>query len=259
MPAVIVNLASIPPVDPIGGLDTGGTSAAGMTANTPGVPLDPSGVPTTSQPLPPSTPVVVTLPAPGDPLAVVNQFVIYQQKVYIYTTFPGGPDYWALDTTAAPSIRDVFGNLSLYPPANYPVGTVYVADDLSISYAIQSVGGTNMWIYYNGIYEAPLATIQGMIASFGPKEYRLIARASDYLHNWFWTGSVFSLTEAAKIGFAGGLAPGSTLISVGGPPFGGSGQLWQLCDGTLGVPVLQENASLVNTDMPTIANTWFVR
>src|SRR6185312_1454633 len=258
MPAVIVNLASVPPADPIAGLDTGGTSAAGLTANTPGVPLDPSGVPASSQPLSSSTPLVTSLPAAGDPLATVDQYVIYQRKVYIYTAFPGGPDYWALDTTAAPSIRDVIANLSLYPASNYAVGTVFQATDLSISYAVQSVGGTNLWIYYNGIYEAPLATIQALIASLGPSEYRMIARASDYLHNWFWTGSAFSLTEAAKIGFAGGLFPGSTLVSVGGPPFGGGSQLWQLCDGST-VDVSQEDASVVATAVPTIANTWFVR
>lgn len=258
MPAVIVNLASIPPAAPVPGLATGGTSASGLTANTPGVLLDPSGVPTSSQPLPSSTPVVTSLPAAGDPLAMINQYVIYQGKVYIYTAFPGGPDYWALDTTGAPSIRDVIANLGLYPAANYAVGTVFQATDWNISYSVQSVGGTNEWIYYNGIYEAPLAMIQAQIASLGPREYKLIARASDYLHNWFWTGFSFSLTEAAKIGFAGGLFPGTTLFSLGGPPFGGTSQLWQLCDGST-VPVSQEDASLVNTAVPTIANTWFVR
>jgi len=258
MPAVIVNLASIPPAAPVPGLATGGTSASGLTANTPGVPLDPSGVPTSSQPLPSSTPVVTTLPAPGDPLATVNQYVIYQGKVYIYTIYPGGSDYWALDTTGAPSIRDVIANLPLYPAANYPVGTVFQATDLNISYAVQSVGGTNLWIYYNGICEAPLATIQALIISLGPSEYRLIARASDYLHNWFWTGFAFSLTAAAEIGFAGGLFPGTLMFANPGPPFGGTSQLWQLCDGST-VDVSQEDASLVATTVPIIANTWFVR
>ena len=206
MSATIVNLAAIPPAPPIGGLATGGTSAAGMTANTPGVPLGNGGVPISNQPLPSTTPVVSALPTSG-PLAVVDQYVIFSGKVYIYTAFPGGPNYWALDTTGSPSIRDIFANLGLYPAANYTVGTVFQAVDLSISYAVQNVGGTLMWIYYNGIYEAPLATIQALEVSLGPQEYRLISRASDYLHNWFWTGSAFSLTQAALIGFAGGLFP----------------------------------------------------
>jgi hypothetical protein len=201
---------------------------------------------------------VTALPAAGAPLAVIDQYVIFSGKAYIYTSFPGGPDYWALDTTGVPSIRDVFSNLHLYPAANYPVGTVFQAVDLSISCAVQSVGGTNLWIYYNGIYEAPLATIQALIASLGPSEYRLIARASDYLHNWFWTGFAFSLTEAAKIGFAGGLFPGSTVFANPGPPFGGGSQLWNLCDGST-QNVSQEDATVVATVLPTIANTWFVR
>src|SRR6185312_2136870 len=233
--------------------------ANGVTTNGSSAPsvLDSSGTPTSSTTVPSTTPVVSALPTSG-PLLVIGQYVIFQGKPYIYTAFPGGSDYWALDTTGSPSISDTQANLSLYPAASHPVGTVFHATDWNISYAVQNVGGTLTWVYYNGIYEATLATIQSKIASLGPAEYRLIARASDYLHNWFWTGSAFSLTEAAKIGFAGGLFPGSTLVSVGGPPFGGGSQLWQLCDGST-VDVSQEDASVVATAVPTIANTWFVR
>lgn len=253
MPAVIVNLASIPPADPVPGLATGGTSAAGMTTNgatpnNPPVALDPSGVPISSNVLPSATPVVTTLPAAGDPLAVVNQYVIFQGKPYIYTAgIFGGADYWALDVTSVPSIRDVWANLSLYPAANYPVGTVFVASDRGVSYAVQQPGGVNTWIYYNGISEAPLADIP---TDLDDTSRGFIFRASDYLHNWIWDAG-WSLTT-------GGIRPGSffDFASPGLVPSGDA--LWQLCDGST-VPVSQDDATLVNYTTPVFANRYLVR
>lgn len=260
MPAVIVNLASVPPVAPVPGLATGGTSAAGVTTNgsTPtnaSVPLNSSGVPASSNALPSNTPVVLALPATG-PLAVINQYVLFGGKPYIYTAgINGGADYWKLDVTASPSITDVWANLHLYPAANYSVGTVFVASDRQVAYAVQFVNGANAWIYYNGIFEDVLANIPHDLdqTSIG-----MIFRASDYLHNWLWTGSAWSLTAAAQIGFQGGLPPGTTVFANPGPPFGGTSQLWQLCDGST-VGVSQEDATIVNTAVPTITDTWFVR
>jgi len=233
----------------------GGAASNSGNGNTP-VPLTPSGTPSGSTPVPPGTPVVSTLPGPTDPLSVVGNFVIYQGQPYIYTDgIFGGSDYWALDTTSSPSIRDTFANLSLYPAANYRIGTVFYATDRQVSYAIQFPGGVATWIYYNGIYEAPLASIPGGLDDTSRGMY---FRASDYLHNWEWTGGAWSLTAAAQSGFQGGLAPGSTVFANPGPPFGGTGALWQLCDGST-VGVSQEDGSIVATTVPTIANTWFVR
>ncbi len=223
---------------------TGATSA-----NTPGVPLGPGGNPSSGQPLPPGTPAVTALPIPPDPLAVIGQYVIYQGQVYIYTAgIFGGDDYWALDVTGSPSISDTFANLSLYPAAGYTLGTVFLATDLNISYAVQMPGGTPTWIYYNGIAEDLLANIP---TGLDDTSINLIFRASDYLHNWIWDGSAWSLTT-------GGLPPGTMLFANPGPPFGGFGQLWHLCDGAT-VDVSQNDATVVSTVLPTIANTWFVR
>ncbi len=248
MPAVIINLASIPPVTAVPGLDTGGTSAAGLTANVPGVPLAPGGVPVFTQPLPTGTPVVTTLPGPMDPLSVVGQYVIYQGRPYIYTLgISGGDDFWALDTTGAPSITDVWANLSLYPAASYAVGTVFLASDRTVSYAVQSIAGVNTWIYYNGVYVDVLANIP---LDLDDTSRGFAFGASDYLHTWLWDAG-WTLTT-------GGLPPGTMLFANPGPPFGGFGQLWQLCDGST-VDVSQGDATIVSTTVPTIANTWFVR
>lgn len=237
---------------------TSNNSVASLTtngaSNNGGVPLSPSGVPTSNIPVPPTTPTVSALPTSG-PLAVINQYVIFRGQPYIYTAFPGGPNYWALDVTGSPTIRDIQANLSAYPASNYGLGTVFYATDWNVSYAIQFVGSVAMWIYYNGIYETPLASIPNFL---GPREYRMLFRASDYLHNWFWTGTAWSLSRAAQIGFAGGLLPGSDVFANPGPPFGNTGALWQLEDGST-VGVSQEDGTIVSTIMPTRANYWFVR
>lgn len=238
---------------------TSNNAAAALTTNgannNGGVPLSPGGTPTSSNPVSPTTPTVSSLPTSG-PLLVIDQYVIYNGQPFIYTAFPGGPNYWALDTTGSPTIRDTQAHLSLYPASSYGLGTVFQATDWNVSYAVQFVGGTATWVYYNGIYQAPLANIP--TALLGPREYRLLFRASDYLHNWFWTGTAFSLTRAAQIGFAGGLLPGSTVLANPGPPFGNTGALWQLEDGST-VGVSQEDGTIVATVMRTVANSWFVR
>lgn len=215
------------------------------------------GVPTVSSPVPPA-PVVSALPGPTDPLSTVNQYVIYNGQPYIFTAGlnPGDPGYWALDVTGVPTIRDVWANLALYPAANYRLGTVFQATDWNVSYAVQFPGGVATWVYYNGIYENLLANIPS--ALLGPRDRSLLFRASDYLHNWQWTGTVFSLFAAANNGFAGGLLPTTVMYNNGGPPFGGTGALWQACNGAT-VLVSQENGTTANQTVPTIADGWFVR
>jgi hypothetical protein len=181
-------------------------------------------------------------------LAVIGQYVIYQGQVYIYTAgIFGGDDYWAVDTTAAPSITDTWANLSLYPAADYDPGTVFVASDRTVSYAVQQPGGVNTWIYYNGIYRDVIANVP---MDLDDTSRGLVFEASDYLHFWEWD-SGFSLTT-------GGLPPGTMMFANPGPPFGGFGQLWHACDGAT-VDVSQNDATVVSTVLPTIANTWFVR
>ncbi len=124
---------------------------------------------------------------------------------------------------------------------------MFYATDRTVSYAVQEPAGVKTWIYYNGIYEAPLASIP---VGLDDTSRGFVFRASDYLHSWIW--------DAAWTLTTGGLPPGTMLFANPGPPFGGFGQLWHLCDGST-VPVSQNDATLVNTVLPTIANTWFAR
>lgn len=241
-------LVAVTPLPPSGKASLVVTNGAN---NNGGVPLTSGGVPTSSTPVPSGTPVVSALPGPTDPLSVVGQYVIYNGKPYIYTAGygSGSPDFWALDVTGVPLIRDVWANLPLYPAASYPLGTVFYATDWLISYAVQQPGGVNTWIYYNGIYEAALASIP--TALIGTYERNLIFRASDYLHNWIWSGSAWSLTT-------GGFHPGDIYYYASPSLVPNSDALWQVCDGST-VPVSQDNATLVNTAVPVRPNNYYVR
>lgn len=232
------------------GIGGNGSNVTSTNSGIPSVPLNPQGVPTSSTPVPSGTPNVTTLPAIGDPLSVVNQLVLLNGIPYRFTAgLTGPPGYWAIDTTGSPMIRDTWANLALYPPGNYPIGTVFYATDFLVSYAVQFPAGAAAWIYYNGIWQDVLANIP--TALLGPRDRNLTFRASDYLHSWLWDGSAFSLTT-------GGFSPGYELFANPGPPFGGTGALWQLEDGST-VGMSQNDGTIVATTVPTRVNTWIAR
>lgn len=228
--------------------------------------LTKQGAPSLVAPAPSATPNVTVLPGSSDPLSVAGQYIVVPSTTpgvagigyYYRAPLSGtGPGYWFQDTTQAPTISDTHANRGSYPAANYAVGTVYYETDTKVSYCVQIPSPSNVktWLYYNGIQQDVLANIP---ATLGVNDIGYLFRASDYLHNWQWTGTAWSLSAAAQAGFAGGAYPGTTLFSASGAPFGGSGALWHLCDGST-QPVSQENATVVNTVLPTIANTYFVR
>lgn len=224
------------------------TSAPPPSAGTGGSPVGTDGQPTTSTPVPPSTPTVTALPDPAT--ATVGNLVIFQGQVYRFTAPPSGvgDGYWALDVTGSASIRDVFTNLFLYPAANYSVGTIFFATDWIVSYAVQNVSGTKTWIYYNGIYEAPIASIP--TALLGINDTSFTFRASDYLHSWIWNGTAWNFTTG---GFPAGL-----IQSFAAPSYLPPGALWHLLDGST-QPISQNDGTLLNTLLATVANTYIVQ
>jgi|ERR1035437_3202931 hypothetical protein len=231
--------------------DWGADALASNNASTvnAAVVLDANSLPAVSIPIPDTTPIVTSLPLSTDPLSVIGTYIIYNSQPYIFTAgLSGPPGYWQLSVTGTPSIRDTWANLSLYAASSYPVGTVFYATDRTVSYAVQTPGGTKTWIYYNGIYEDVMANIP---VGLDAKSIGLTFRASDYLHSWVWSGSAWSLVAV-------GLYPGTRVYNLTVPPFGGTSQLWHACDGAT-VLVSQNDASLVSTVLPTIANTWYVR
>lgn len=224
------------------------------------------GAPSAVAAAPATTPTVSVLPGPSDPLSVVGQYINIPSTTagiagigyYFRAPLTGsGAGYWFQDTTQSPTVSDTHANRASHPASGYAVGTVYYETDTGVSYCVQIPSPSNVktWLYYNGIAQDVLANIPGTL---GVNDIGYLFRASDYLHNWLWTGLAWSFIAAAQAGLQGGSLPGTTVFSAGGPPFGGAGALWHLCDGAT-VNVSQENGTVVATALPTIANTYFVR
>lgn len=213
-----------------------------------GVPLGPGGTPSSGTPVPPGTPTVTSLPGPTDPLSSPGQQVIFNGSVYVFTAGLVGPDgYWAIAVTGAPTIRDTFANLSLYPATNYAVGTVFQATDWLVSYAVQNTDIGLQWTYYNGIYEAPLASIPGTL---GVNDINFTFRASDYLHSWIWNGSAWNFTTG---GF-----PAGYIIQVQSPAYLPPGALWHALDGST-VPVSQNNGTTAPETLANVAGEYIAQ
>ena len=238
-----VTAAVTPPSPSLSPTSAFSNSAASAGAST----LGSRGSPTVSVALV-DIPVVLALPGPADPLSVIGQHVLYAGQPYIFTAgLSGPPGYWALDVTFSPTIQDTAANLSLYPAANYPVGTVFRATDWNTSWAVQSIAGVHTWIYYNGIYGAPLANIP---TTLGVTEKGFLFQATDYFHNWMWDGSAWHFTT-------GGFAAGSFYV-FSSPSMLPADALWQVCDGST-VQVAQDNGTTAPVTTPVQANTYMVR
>lgn len=239
---VAMDAFAAPPAAPAAALVTNSGAGGGQA-------LNPDGT-SPGTPLAPGTPAVSALPGPSDPLSVPGQYVLFNGVPYLFRTDPsaGPTGFWSLDTTGSPTIRDVFANLHLYSAASYPVGTIFFATDWLVSYAVQNPAGGKAWLYYNGIYEAPIASLPGTL---GVNDIYFTFRASDYLHSWKWNGAAWHFTT-------GGTLAGSEAFSVTGPPFGGFGTLWHLEDGTT-QPISQDDGTLHNTLLPTRANYYIAQ
>ncbi len=223
----------------------GSTNSAGGNG---GVPLDPGGVPTSGTPIPPGIPSVTTLPLIGDPLSVVGQQILLNGVPYVFKAGLVGPNgYWSLDVTGSPSIRDVFANLSAYNAASYAVGTVFFATDWLVSYAVQNTDIGKQWIYYNGVYVAPIASLP---VGLGVNDIGFTFKASDYLHNWRWDGAAFHFTTG---GFPAGFQ-----AYYSSPSYLPPGALWHACDGTT-QSISQDDGSLLPEVLPNVSGLYIVQ
>ena len=195
-----------------------------------------------------NAPIVSALPAAGSPLAVVGNYVTLNGVQYIYTApqSGSGPGYWSVSTANFITIRDVMANLGLYPAANYPVGSVFYATDWQVSYAVQipTPSNSKTWIFYNGVYEAALASIP----TLGLNDINFLFRASDYFHDWVWSGTSWSFFESSSGYF----------LVFQSSSFLPTDLKLHLCDGST-VPVSQSNATTTNEVLPTVSNQYIVQ
>ncbi len=225
-----------------------GSSASALSQTTAAGPgTSPGGGPGPPIPAPP----VTALPGPSDPLSVIGNYIVFNGQQYIFTAplTGAGDGYWAVSGATIITLRDTMANLSLYPAANYPVGTLFQATDWLVEYCVQFPTPTlvNTWLYYNGIYKAPIASIPGTL---GVNDKNFTFNASDYFHNWIWNGTVWHFTT-------GGFPAGYLAFFIS-PAYLPPGALWHLCDGST-QSISQDNGTLVATVLPTVSGQYVVQ
>lgn len=196
--------------------------------------------------VPPNTPTVLALPLPGDVLDVVGQTILFNGKPWVFVPPLSGlaSGYWQQVGGTDQTISDTRANRSTYPAANYPVGSAYFETDTGLIYVVQIPlpSGVPTWVFYNGIWVAPYASLP----TLGIEDRWLVFSANDYLQSWVWNGTAWNFAPGSSSGYFLLVFPGVTTLPPG---------LWAPCNGAT-VSVTQNDATLSSVVTPVVANQY---
>lgn len=123
---------------------------------------------------------------------------------------------------------------------SYTPGTVWFETDRTVFYYVSAA---HVWTYAVGVYNAPLASIP---ADLGAADANFLFGATDYKHQWIWSGSAWS--------FAPGHGSKVFQASDGTPPLGG---LWAPCDGT-NVMLSRNDGTVASFVTPNLTGNVFI-
>lgn len=115
-------------------------------------------------------------------------------------------------------LEDTHSNrLTLYPPGNYAVGTVFYETDRTVLYAIVLSSGVLVWQYIGGTYTT---THTNRPVDLSTTDTGFLLQITTQAHLCMWRGASWIITDAG-----GGYIVDSpfALLALG----------WQLCDGTV--------------------------
>lgn len=242
MPAVIVNLASFPPLPATPGLATGGggSQATSQPGNPPttgtGTTPTPVNVPTTGPPIVTEFP---SLPNPGD--QVILDGVLYQ---WVGSgQFAGITGFWEPVVSTPPGLQGThLVRLASYPAASYAEGTLFYETDRQVVYKVQGI----VWIYWSGAMAGALA---GLPTDLGTNDTGFTYQATDYRHLYRWTGAGWEFDPNDA---------GSGWLVQAGPGFFISSGLFGLSDGSSYL-VSQSDGTTSNVTTAVLANTYLRR
>lgn len=148
-------------------------------------------------------------------------------------------------------IVDVYANWTSAknPPANYPVGTLFVISDRNnLTYQVQTVSSASTWVYYEGTYSVTQSTISSIkgynATSLGVNDTGLQIRVTDYEHVLAWSGSAWTWGAGES---------GSGYFSDFAVAPNGSG--WHACDGSSGIKYLKADGTTGTVTLPNTAST----
>lgn len=141
----------------------------------------------------------------------------------------------ALSTSAC--LEDTHANrLALYPPGNFPVGTLFYETDRTVLYGIVNNSGTFVWQYITGLF---IAVFGNRPTDLGTSDRGFQLFVTVQAHTMWWSGTQwFFLDEGG----------GKIVDFVTAPP---SPLGWQLCDGTATDYLVISGADLALTAFTT--------
>lgn len=125
-------------------------------------------------------------------------------------------------SSGAPTIvTDTRAAMTLYPAANYAIGTIYWQSDYTMLYMVFNVGGIHVWQYISGMFRAVLASKP---TGLGVNDAGLLFYGTDFGHIWRWSGSAWTFAP-------GDDGSGYIAMYTAAPNTPGSAA-WFLIDGT---------------------------
>jgi len=121
--------------------------------------------------------------------------------------------------------------LMLYPPANYPLGTLFIETDRTVFYIVKLVSAANAWVYLSGEFSDVQANLP---ADLGTNDKGFSANVTDYVHKLVWSGTNW--------GWANGDCQSNWMALFEADPSPTTG--WHLYDGTANVPYLKSDGTI---------------
>lgn len=132
-------------------------------------------------------------------------------------------------------LEDTHANrLTLYPPTNYPVGTVFFETDRLIVYVVYSSSGSLVWKYVAGEY---YDTFAARPTDLTTNDIGYLYIPTEHLHWCRWSGSAWKILDDNS----GTFIDSARALGTG----------WQLCDGTATSYLTISGADLAQTAFTT--------
>ena len=180
---------------------------------------------------------------------MVGQAIIFEGVQWVYTSLPGvsSQPFWFRSAAIGTTLQDTHANrVANFPASSYPVGTNFYETDTTITYQVQNIGGSNVWLYINGVFRDVLANIP---VGLGVDDFGYWFKATDYFHDYNWNGTAWHFATAD---------PGSDFLTESLNPAGPNGGLWGKSDGST-YAVAQDNGTTSNVTTSVLANFWLRR
>ena len=148
-------------------------------------------------------------------------------------------------------IFDTHANrLANYPAANYVAGSqLFYETDRTVLYIVDTISGTNQWIYLSGVMEDADAGLANLPNDLTSHDSGFLYRSTTFYRVWLWNGTAWHYFES-------GLGAGAEVTVHGGTP--PSGGLWGAANGSSYSCAL-DNATVGSFTSDNVSDVWLRR